>query len=134
MPGRRSNGRPGCGWANGRSKAWPAAAAVDTEAFYAARRPHPRPDRVLGLQADGKGIVMRPNSLRPGTAARAERASAKLATRLSPGRNTARKRMAEIVAVYDLEPAPRTAADIIPTRRRSLPGQAGTPAGPGRDR
>ena len=65
------------------------AAAVDTEAFYAARRPQPRPDRVLGLQADGKGIVMRPDSLRPGTAARAERASAKLATRLSPGRNTA---------------------------------------------
>jgi hypothetical protein len=98
------------------------AAAVDTEAFYAARRPHPRPDRVLGLQADGKGIVMRPDSLRPGTAARAERASAKLATRLSPGEKHGRKRMAEIVAVYDLEPAPRTVADIIPTRRR--PSQA----------
>ena len=95
------------------------AAAVDTEAFYAARRPHPRPDRVLGLQADGKGIVMRPDSLRPGTAARAERASAKLATRLSPGEKHGRKRMAEIVAVYDLDPAPRTVADIIPTRRNS---------------
>ncbi len=44
----------------------------------------PRPGRVLGLQADGKGIVMRPGSLRPGTAARAARASGKLATRLSP--------------------------------------------------
>ena len=95
------------------------AAAVDTEAFYAARRPQPRPDRVLGLQADGKGIVMRPGSLRPGTAARAARASAKLATRLSPGEKHGRKRMAEIVAVYDLEPAPRTVADIIPTRRNS---------------
>src|SRR5512133_1752743 len=94
-------------------------AAVDTEAFYAARRPLPRPGRVLGLQADGKGIVMRPGSLRPGTAARAARASAKLATRLSPGEKHGRKRMAEIVAVYDLDPAPRTAADIIPTRRRS---------------
>ena len=87
---------------------------MDTEAFYAARRPLPRPDRVLGLQADGKGIVMRPDSLRPGTAARAERASAKLATRLSPGEKHGRKRMAEIVAVYDLDPAPRTVADIIP--------------------
>jgi hypothetical protein len=94
-------------------------AAVDTEAFYAARRPLPRPDRVLGLQADGKGIVMRPGSLRPGTATRAARASAKLATRLSPGEKHGRKRMAEIVAVYDLEPAPRTVADIIPTRRNS---------------
>jgi hypothetical protein len=97
------------------------AAAVDTEAFYAARRRLPRPDRVLGLQADGKGIVMRPGSLRPGTAARAAQASAKLATRLSPGEKHGRKRMAEIVAVYDLDPAPRTAADIIPTRRRSSP-------------
>jgi hypothetical protein len=94
-------------------------AAVDTEAFYAARRPLPRPDRVLGLQADGKGIVMRPDSLRPGTAARAAQATAKLATRLSPGEKHSRKRMAEIVAVYDLDPAPRTVADIIPTRRNS---------------
>jgi hypothetical protein len=94
-------------------------AAVDTEAFYAARRRLPRPDRVLGLQADGKGIVMRPGSLRPGTAARAAQATAKLATRLSPGEKHGRKRMAEIVAVYDLDPAPRTVADIIPTRRRS---------------
>ena len=83
------------------------AAAVDTEAFYAARRPQPRPDRVLGLQADGKGIVMRPDSLRPGTAARAERASAKLATRLSPGEKHGRKRMAEVVAV--LRPGARPA-------------------------
>ncbi|HEX3308165.1 MAG TPA: ISKra4 family transposase, partial [Streptosporangiaceae bacterium] len=105
------------------------AAAVDTEAFYAARQPQPRPDRVLGLQADGKGIVMRPDSLRPGTAARAERASAKLATRLSPGEKHGRKRMAEIVAVYDLDPAPRTVADIIPTRRR--PSQARPARRPG---
>jgi hypothetical protein len=94
-------------------------AAADTEAFYAAHPPVPRPGRVLGLQADGKGIVMRPGSLRPGTAARAARASAKLATRLSPGEKHGRKRMAEIVAVYDLDPAPRTAQDIIPTRRSS---------------
>ena len=93
-------------------------AAVDTEAFYAARRPLPRPDQELGLQADGKGIVMRLGSLRPGTAARAAQASTKLATRLSPGEKHGRKRMAEIVAVYDLDPAPRTVADIIPTRRK----------------
>ena len=95
---------------------------MDTEAFYAARRPQPRPDRVLGLQADGKGIVMRPDSLRPGTAARAERASAKLATRLSPGEKHGRKRMAEVVAVYDLEP-PRarspTSSPPAATHRRT---------------
>ena len=94
-------------------------AAVDVEAFYAARRPEPCPGRVLGLQCDGKGIVMRPGHLRPGTAKLAAKASGKLATRLSPGEKHGRKRMAEIVAVYDLEPAPRTVADIIPTRRNS---------------
>ena len=102
---------------------------MDTEAFYAARRPQPRPGRVLGLQADGKGIVMRPGSLRPGTAARAAQASAKLATRLSPGEKHGRKRMAEIVAVYDLDPAPRTAADIIPTRRPQRHGRTSRRAG-----
>ena len=100
------------------------AAAVDTDAFYTARRRPPCPDRVLGLQADGKGIVMRPGSLRPATAAQAAKTSPRLATRLSPGEKHGRKRMAEIVAVYDLQPAPRTAGDIIPapaTRRRRRP-------------
>jgi hypothetical protein len=101
-------------------------AAVDVEAFYAARRRPPCPDRILGLQCDGKGIVMRPGSLRPGTAAQAAKASARLSTRLSPGEKHGRKRMAEIVAVYDLNPAPRTAEDIIPTRGRG--SQHGGPA------
>jgi hypothetical protein len=35
-------------------------AAVDVEAFYTARHPRPCPDRILGLQCDGKGIVMAP--------------------------------------------------------------------------
>ena len=36
-------------------------AAADTDAFCAERRPDPVPeDQVLMLQADGKGIVMRP--------------------------------------------------------------------------
>jgi len=97
------------------------AAAVDTDAFYAARPARPCPDRVLGLQADGKGIVMLPGSLRPATAAQAAKTSPKLATRLSPGQKHGRKRMAEIVAVYDLEPVPRTTDDIIaaPSTRRT---------------
>src|SRR5664280_2969629 len=83
-------------------------AAVDVDAFYTARRPQPCPDRVLGLQCDGKGIVMRPGHLRPGTAKLAAKAAAKLSTRLSPGEKHGRKRMAELVAVYDLDPEPRT--------------------------
>lgn len=104
------------------------AAAVDVNGFYAARRPEPCPDRVLGLQCDGKGIVMRPGSLRPGTAKLAAKASAKLATRLSPGEKHGRKRMAEIVAVYDLDPAPRTLDDIIAgPAARNDPSQQGRP-------
>ena len=68
---------------------------------------------------------MRPGHLRPGTAKAAAKASAKLATRLSPGEKHGRKRMAEIVAVYDLDPAPRTPADIIPDRGRT--SQQGRP-------
>jgi hypothetical protein len=94
------------------------AAAVDSDAFYPARRRPPCPDQVLGLQADGKGIVMLPGSLRPGTAKLAAKTSPRLATRLSPGEKHGRKRMAELVAVYDLEPVPRTAEDIIPATRQ----------------
>ena len=88
-------------------------AAADIDAFYAARRPGPRPEAVLGLQCDGKGIVMRPGHLRPGTAKAAAAARRKLATRLSPGEKPGRKRMAEITCVYDLTPVPRTIDDIV---------------------
>ena len=90
-------------------------AATDVPAFYTARRPDPCPDRVLGLQCDGKGIVMRPGSLRPATAKAAAASTGKLSTRLSSGEKKNRKRMAEVVAVYDLDPAPRTVQDIIPS-------------------
>ncbi len=89
-------------------------AAADVDAFYAARRPAPAADEVLlVLQFDGKGIVMRPGALRDATAKAAVSSRRKLATRLSPGEKHGRKRMAELAAVHDAVPAPRTAADII---------------------
>ncbi len=65
-----------------------ARAAVDVADFYAPTT-HPQADEgdVLVLSADGKGIVMRPDSLRPATAKAAAKASTKLATRLSKGEN-----------------------------------------------
>jgi hypothetical protein len=93
-----------------------ARAAADFEAFYC------QPTRsqaaategdLLILSADGKGIVMRPDALRPATAKAAGQATAKLATRLSKGEKRNRKRMAEVGAVYDLTPLARTATDII---------------------
>jgi hypothetical protein len=89
-------------------------AAADVDAFYADHRPGPAPDEhVLVLTGDGKGIVMRPDALRPATARAAAVGRQKLATRLSPGEKHGRKRMAELACVYDCAPAPRTPDDII---------------------
>ncbi|MGH9304512.1 MAG: ISKra4 family transposase [Acidimicrobiales bacterium] len=88
--------------------------AVDFEDFYA-ERVHVGAEEsdVLVLSADGKGIVMRREGLRPATAKAAERSTAKLSTRLSKGEKSNRKRMAEVGSVYDLAPVARTPADII---------------------
>lgn len=74
------------------------------------------------LTFDGKGIVMRPEALRPTTRNAAERSN-HLEHRLSPGEKKGCKRMAEVAAVYELASVPRTTADIIdelegaPTKR-----------------
>jgi hypothetical protein len=96
------------------------AAAVDVAGFYARDRPGAaEKDRLLVLQFDGKGVVMRPEGLRPATA-KAAAAGRKLATRLSPGEKNGRKRMAELAAVHDAVPVVRTPDDVLP-----LPGQKG---------
>jgi Uncharacterised protein family (UPF0236) len=90
-------------------------AAVDVDAFYATRTDSsqaPQTD-VLVLSADGKGIVMRPDGLRPATAKAAAEAATKLECRLSKGEKRNRKRLAEVGAVYDLTPVARTPADIL---------------------
>ncbi len=89
-------------------------AAADVEDFYATRPPAPNEDGdVLVISADGKGIVMRPESLRPATAAKAKASTTKPETRLSKGEKRNRKRLAEVGAVYDLTAAPRRATDVI---------------------
>lgn len=89
-------------------------AAVDFADFYAQRSAAAADQAdVLVLSADGKGVVMRPDALRPATAKAANTSSTKLATRLSKGEKRNRKRMAELAAVYDLTPVPRTSTDIL---------------------
>ncbi|GAA4983910.1 hypothetical protein HD597_000708 [Nonomuraea thailandensis] len=89
-------------------------AAVDVDAFYAARTPLPCTARtVLAIGVDGKGIAMRPEALRPATAKAAARARATFRTRLAAGEKPARKRMATLAVVYDAEPAPRRPHDVI---------------------
>jgi len=104
-------------------------AAADVEAFYLRRRPGPAPaDHALVLTFDGKGVVMRPEALRPATAKAAAAAEGKLATRLSPGEKNGRKRMAELACVYDALPVPRAPEDVITSparKRRKRKAQAG---------
>ena len=110
-------------------------AAIDVDAFYASRRPGPAPDEhVLVLTGDGKGIVMRPDALRPATAKAAASGRNKLATRLSPGEKHGRKRMAELACVYDAAPAPRAPGDIIApprTEKKNAARDNGPPPGNG---
>jgi hypothetical protein len=90
--------------------------AVDIEAFYADTRPGPAdPSWPLVLTCDGKGVVMRQEALRAATAKAAASTGPRLATRISPGEKPNRKRMAELVGVYDLEPVTRAPADVITT-------------------
>ncbi len=106
------------------------AAAADVDCFYARGRPAPErapASGVLVLSADGKGIIMRPDALRPRARAAAAKSHAKLATRLTRGEVRHRKRMAEVATVYDITPAPRTPAAII-----TMPGEdPPRPAAPG---
>lgn len=91
-----------------------ARAATDIEEFYAGRGHRAvDPGDVLVLSADGKGVVMRPDALRPATAAAASTSSTKLQARLSKGEKRNRKRMAEVGTVYDATPVVRTAADVL---------------------
>jgi len=94
-----------------------ATAATDVEDFYAARAPEPiTTDDVVVISVDGKGIVMRPDALRPATARAAGAATPKLGCRLSKGEKRYRKRMAEVGAVYDLAPVVRTPADVLASK------------------
>jgi len=88
-------------------------AAGDIDAFYRARVAVPAAAAtLLVISVDGKGIVMRPEALRAGTARAAKRGRA-MRTRLAGGERSNRKRMATLAAVYDAEPAVRRPHDVI---------------------
>lgn len=106
------------------------AAARDIETFYAAQVPLPcTADTLLVISADGKGVPMRPEALRPATRRAATiKGGNTYRTRLASGEKTGRKRMATVAAVYDAEPATRRPHDVI-----TLPAP-GPGTGPGRRR
>lgn len=97
-------------------------AATDVEAFYDAFAPEPGASTdVLVVSVDGKGIVMRPDSLRPATEKAAAKATTKLEGRLSKGEKRYRKRLAEVGAVYDITPVPRSPTDVLGGKDESTP-------------
>ncbi len=110
-------------------------AAIDFEAFYAARRPEPSPAGTgLLITADGSAFSVRPEALRPATAKAARaRQQAACGWPDDPGElRKSKKRSAELAGVADIPPAPRTASDIIAalfetlrdTGRRAADGDA----------
>jgi hypothetical protein len=102
-------------------------AALDVEEFYATRTTangEADDDDVLVLSADGKGIVMRPDALRPATAKAAAAATNKLECRLSKGEKRNRKRLAEVGAVYELTPVVRSPADVLASKHGENPPPA----------
>ncbi|MFF0162533.1 hypothetical protein ACFYRY_34060 [Streptomyces sp. NPDC005263] len=84
------------------------AAAVDVAAFSTARTRVPSTSEVLlVLSADAKGIVMRPDALRPDTAKTAagkKRGRGVFRTRLASEEKNCRKRMAALACSYDVGP------------------------------
>jgi len=88
--------------------------AQDFESFYQQKRfiePEDTSDLLI-LTFDGKGIVMRPDSLRECTKKSAKK-SKKLNSRLSPGEKKDRKRMAQVAAVYTVQAHIRTGEAIM---------------------
>ncbi|KUF15044.1 ISKra4 family transposase [Streptomyces silvensis] len=106
-----------------------AAASVDIDDFYRRQVPVPSSrDVLLVLQVDGKGVVMRPEALRPATRKARLAAGQGHRSRLAPGEKPNRKRMATVACVFDAAPAPRRPHDVIhppggrSTTRKPRPG------------
>lgn len=99
------------------------ATAVDFDAFYRQYSGRePADNEVIVISADGKGVAMRSEDLRPATARAQVEATSKLKTRRSKGEKPC-KRMAEVAAVYTVEPVPRTPGEVMSSHHDS-PKQA----------
>ncbi len=136
------------GWATGHRysagierRAAKAAATVAFDGYYATRRPEPSDDQTgLLLSFDASGLPVLPAALREATAKAAEARAQATASAGRPDDPTdlrrATKRMAQLAAVADIPPAPRTPADILTClfdpHRPGTPGPAAGPKATGR--
>jgi hypothetical protein len=106
-----------------------AEAAADFTDFYAAKAVQnsqqvAQTAAIMVLSFDGKGIVMRHEALREKTQLAAKAEQHKLKTRLSTGEKRNGKRMAQVAAVYTIEPYIRTADDVM---KKTSPAPGKTP-------
>jgi hypothetical protein len=95
-----------------------ARAAADFDGFYEtrsadSRREAARSGPILALSTDGKGIVMRPESLREATRKAAEKRDHKMSKRLSRGEKRNCKRMAQVATVFTIAAFVRRPEDIV---------------------
>jgi len=65
------------------------------------------------LTTDAKGVLMRPDGLRPKTRDKAAVRRHRLDKRLSPGEKKNAKRMAQVASIYDIEPHVREVDDVM---------------------
>src|SRR6266540_3797570 len=78
------------------------------------------------VSVDGKGVVVRPEALREATLKAAQaKGPGPYRTRLASGEKQGRKRMATLGVVYDAEPAPRRAHDVICVPAAGAEGRSG---------
>jgi hypothetical protein len=95
-----------------------ARAAMDFDGFYETRsadsvRQAGKTGPLLVLSTDGKGIVMRPESLREATRKAAAKRDHKMSKRLSPGEKRNCKRMAQVATVFTIAAFVRKPEDIV---------------------
>jgi hypothetical protein len=93
-------------------------AAGDFDSFYEARssdsvREASKAGSILALSTDGKGIVMRPESLREATRKAAAKRDHKMSKRLSRGEKRNCKRMAQVATVFTIAAFVRKPEDIV---------------------
>ena len=92
--------------------------AMDFDSFYQETFINTKTDElslvpIMVLTTDGKGIIMRHDSLREGTRKRQCNTNNKLKHRLSKGEKGNRKRMAQVASIYFIERFVRQPEDIL---------------------
>lgn len=99
--------------------------AADFDQFYeyqqAQSKQLEQTGKILVLSADGKGVVMRKEDLRPNTQKRALASQKKLEKRLTTGEKRNSKRMATVAAVYTIKPFIRTPQQILNSKESDNP-------------